>query len=112
MDGQRGVLSAFGGAPEQPAARVQHGLLEEAQLARRSLNHSHDIHRAAAGAGTLIRASSQCSLIKLFSIRTTSKWFHLYSRLGSSGSFAVRSHIMNEYEIGRASCRERRMLSV
>ena len=44
-----------------------------------------------------MRASSQCSLIRLFSIRTTSKWFHLYSRLGSSGSLAVRSHIMNEY---------------
>src|SRR5206468_6107390 len=54
-------------------------------------------HLAAAGAGALMRASSQCSLIKLFSMRTTSKWFHLYSRLGSSGSLAVRSYIMNEY---------------
>src|SRR5881397_1619103 len=57
----------------------------------------HAFYFAAAGAGGLIRASSQCSLIKLFSIRTTSKWFHLYSRLGSSGSLAVRSHIISEY---------------
>ncbi|PYS19997.1 MAG: hypothetical protein DMG11_30790 [Acidobacteria bacterium] len=50
-----------------------------------------------AAAGGLMRASSQCSLIKPFSIRTTSKWFHLYSRLGLPGSLAVRSHIMTEY---------------
>jgi hypothetical protein len=30
-----------------------------------------------AGAGALMRASSQCSLIRPFSVRTTSKWFHL-----------------------------------
>ena len=30
-------------------------------------------------------------------MRTTSKWFHLYSRLGSSGSLAFRSHIIKQY---------------
>src|ERR1700694_3526579 len=57
---------------------------------------SGGVYLAGAEAGGLIRASSQCSLIR-FSTRTTSKWFHLYSRLGSSGSLAVRSHIMTEY---------------
>src|SRR5262249_58222744 len=61
------------------------------------LNHRYCPRLPAAGAGGLMRASSQCSLIRPFSIRTTSKWFHLYSRLASSGSFAVRSHIITEY---------------